>query len=145
MQYQFLIEKCESELEPAEGPLAFEGDPDAVLEALLNLVGNSLKFARDHRAIRIVTSAGPGTVSVSVADQGIGIDPAEIGEIFKPFHRGAGGLAAPRGGAGLGLSVVKHVVDAHGGSVRVTSEQGKGSTFTMTFPACHSTSSGGKE
>jgi signal transduction histidine kinase len=143
MHYQFAIERCETTVTPAEGPLAFEADPDAVLEALLNLVGNSLKYTGEPKRIRIATSAGPGTVGVSVGDNGIGIDPSEVGEIFKPFHRGAGGLAAPRGGAGLGLSVVRHVVDAHGGEVRVESEPGKGSTFTMTFPVCHSTTPGG--
>jgi signal transduction histidine kinase len=142
MQYQFRIERCEPELDLAEEPLVFPADPDAVLEALLNLVGNSLKYTGEHKQIRIATSAGAGTVSVSVTDNGIGIEPAEIGRIFQPFHSGSGHLAGPAGGAGLGLSVVRHIVDAHHGTVRVESEPGEGSTFTMTFPAGQPTEHG---
>lgn len=137
MQYQFRIENCEPEITLADGSLTFEADPDAVLEALLNLVGNALKYGGDRKVLRVSTFAGEGVVGVSVADDGIGIPAGEVDDIFRAFHRGAGAERAARGGAGLGLSVVKHVVEAHGGAVRVESAPGRGSTFTMTFPSNH--------
>jgi signal transduction histidine kinase len=137
MQYQFRIEKCEPVFDPAEGVLGFSADPDAVLEALMNLVGNSLKYSGDGKSIRITTFTREGSVGVSVADNGFGIAAGDLGAIFEPFRRGVNAGSDSRGGAGLGLSVVKHVVEAHGGVISVESEPGKGSTFTMLFPVEH--------
>ncbi|HLF13488.1 MAG TPA: ATP-binding protein [Bacteroidota bacterium] len=135
MQYQFRIEKCEASCEPAEGGLNFRADPDAILEAVLNLVANSLKYSGDQKRIRISTFAQEGKVGIAVEDNGIGIEPSELGAIFEPFHRIRNERSGSQGGAGLGLSVVKHVVDAHRGSIHIDSTPGKGSTFTMMFPA----------
>jgi len=76
-----------------------------------------------------------GGVDVAVSDRGIGIAPAEQRRIFEPFYRAPEVVTAQIQGAGLGLSLVKRIVEAHGGRIAVTSEPGKGSTFTVTLPA----------
>jgi signal transduction histidine kinase len=134
MQYQFTIAKCETSCDLAEGSLHFVSDPDAILEALLNLVSNSLKYSGDHKRIHLSTASTGEEVSVAVEDNGFGIDPAECESIFEPFRRVRNDRTASRGGAGLGLSVVKDIVKAHQGNIRVRSEPGGGSTFTLVFP-----------
>ncbi len=134
MEYQFRIKKCETVYDLADDPLILAADPDAILEVLLNLAGNALKYSGEPKRISITTRADGGNVAVSVGDNGFGIDPAEVEEIFRPFHRSKDARAGSQGGAGLGLSVVKHVVDAHRGTITVNSEPGRGSTFTVTLP-----------
>ncbi len=145
MQYQFQIEKCEVACEPAGGLLLLTADPDAVLEALLNLVTNAVKYSAEPKRIRIRTFAEAGAVGIAVEDNGFGIPPEELELIFQPFHRVVGGQSASAGGTGLGLSIVKHIVDAHRGTIQVVSEPGRGSTFTMVFPDLMSPSNRGDQ
>lgn len=111
-------------------------DPDRIRRVLVNLVDNAVKFTgvrgRGRVAIR-ATSRG-GVVHVAVSDTGVGIPESERELIFERFHRVNEGPAAGLGGTGLGLSVAREIVDAHGGSLEVESEPGEGSTFTFHLP-----------
>jgi len=110
-------------------------DRTALESVLLNLLINAYKYTGRCKQIRLAAADRGGFVHLVVEDNGIGIPPDEIGRIFEPFHRvEAAGRHAP-GGSGLGLAIVDVTMKAMGGTVRVESEVGKGSTFTLSFPA----------
>lgn len=104
-------------------------DPDKIEQVLTNLVENSLKYGRG--AIGIIGTVGTRHVCVSVADEGDGIPESMQPHLFKKFFRRTG---ERRSGTGLGLYISKGVVQAHGGTITVTSAPGQGSTFTFTLP-----------
>jgi len=143
MQYQFAIDKCETFCDLADESLHIHADPDAILEALLNLVANSLKYSGEQKRIRISTTTVEGGVALAVEDHGIGIEPSELDSIFEPFRRLGSDRTEFRGGAGLGLSVVKNIVDAHHGTIHVRSEPGRGSTFTIVLPTINTNTTHG--
>jgi signal transduction histidine kinase len=109
-------------------------DPDAVTQALSNLIDNAIKYSGTSREIRVRAWHEGGSVFVAVTDFGVGIPRDDQQKIFDRFHRVSTGLVHNVKGSGLGLSLVKHIVEAHGGRVTVSSETGKGSTFTVQFP-----------
>jgi signal transduction histidine kinase len=109
------------------------GDRHQLVRLLQNLIGNALKFREPDRAprIRIVGQREAGTLRLTVADQGIGIDPRHHARIFEVFRR----IHPKRfAGTGIGLSICQRIVERHGGSIRVESELGKGSSFIVTLP-----------
>jgi len=108
-------------------------DRDAVAEALVNLLDNASKYSGDSREISVALSRRDGAVVLEVADQGVGIDPADHARIFDRFYRS--GQTLGKGGYGLGLFLVKHSVEAHGGRVELESAPGSGSRFRLVFPA----------
>jgi signal transduction histidine kinase len=79
--------------------------------------------------------SNPREVVVTVSDHGIGIDPAEQSRVFEPFYRGQAAVSAQIHGAGLGLSLVQRIVEAHGGRIVLTSTPGEGSAFTVHLPS----------
>jgi two-component system phosphate regulon sensor histidine kinase PhoR len=109
------------------------GDERWLERALENLLGNALKYTPEGGRVEVGGSVSPEEekVEIWVKDNGRGIFPEEIQQVFHPFHRGRNALNEP--GMGLGLSLVKEVVDLHGGEVRVRSEPGKGSVFSLFF------------
>lgn len=109
-------------------------DPDAVAQAFHNLLDNAVKYSGEARHIRVTLAAEDGGVVLRVADRGIGIDRDEQVKIFERFHRVPGGLVHDVKGSGLGLSIVDHVVRAHGGRVTVDSAPGTGSVFAIHLP-----------
>ncbi len=109
-------------------------DPDAVTQALANLLDNAIKYSGSSREIQIRAWSDERWVYMSVTDFGMGVPRDEQAKIFDRFHRVSTGLVHNVKGSGLGLSLVKHIVEAHDGRVSVQSEPGKGSTFTMQFP-----------
>jgi two-component system sensor histidine kinase SenX3 len=112
------------------------GDAELVTTAISNLVGNAIAYSdRDTRVGVTVRRTPAGLVDVSVTDQGLGIAPEEQARIFERFYRVDTARSRATGGTGLGLAIVKHVADNHGGHVRVWSEPGRGSTFTIELPA----------
>jgi signal transduction histidine kinase len=119
---------------PATLP-AVLGDEPALRRVFQNLVDNAIKYGASGGWIRIAARAAGGNVMVSVADRGIGIDPAEQSRIFEPFYRAADVVAAQTQGAGLGLSLVQRIVAAHGGGVTVKSAPRSGSEFIVQLPA----------
>lgn len=119
------------EIPPSTPDVRF--DPAAVAQALINLLDNAVKYSREVREIAVRISSDAGAVAVEVEDQGIGIPPAERSRIFERFYRAHGGTG--KGGYGLGLFMVRHIMDAHGGRIEVDSEPGRGSRFRLVFPA----------
>jgi signal transduction histidine kinase len=103
-------------------------------QILDNLISNAMKYSRTATPIAVTISAEDGEARVSVADQGIGIPPEDLGRVFDRFYR-VGGTAGAVAGQGLGLSICKEIVTAHGGRIWAESEgQGRGSTFSFTLP-----------
>lgn len=117
----------------ADFPLVW-GDPDRLREALSNLVSNAVKYSPEGGTIWVGGRVDQTGVTVYVADQGIGIPAEEQRRIFERFHRVETGLHRRTEGTGLGLYLVKAIVEAHGGRVWVESAPGRGSIFMFTLP-----------
>lgn len=109
-------------------------DRDAMAQAISNLLDNAIKYSRDVKQLLITTKTLDSKLSIEIADRGIGIPRAEQAKIFEKFYRVGNGLVHDVKGSGLGLSLVKHIVDAHQGTISVESEEGKGSRFTILLP-----------
>lgn len=109
-------------------------DEEAVAEALLNILDNAIKYSVGEKALRIATGLSNESVFVEVEDHGIGIAPSEQSKVFEKFYRTSSGLAHHARGSGLGLTLVQHIMNAHGGTVTVKSQVGVGSTFRLSFP-----------
>lgn len=109
-------------------------DPNALTMAFLNLLDNSVKYSGDRKQIEVRVGKADGAVDLSVMDKGFGIPVAEQGRIFDKFYRGSEPSVRRIRGSGIGLAITKHVAAMHGGEVRMESEPGKGSTFTLRIP-----------
>ncbi len=109
-------------------------DRDALAQAVSNLLDNAIKYSGEVKRLTITAEARGAELSVEIADRGIGIPRAEQAKIFEKFYRVGDGLVHDVKGSGLGLSLVKHIVEAHRGSVSVESEAGEGSRFTIRLP-----------
>ncbi len=109
-------------------------DPDRLRQVVQNLMDNALRYTPRGGAVRIALRAENGDIRLSVADTGQGIEPADLPHIFDHFYRADQSRTRSSGGMGLGLSIVKSLVEAHHGRVTVESNPGSGSTFTVTFP-----------
>ena len=118
---------------PAGGAM-IRGDREALAQALWNLLDNAVKYSGDCRTVCVEVETG-SRVSIRVRDHGFGIPPSEQGRILRKFSRGSGAMEHGIKGTGIGLAMVKHIVDAHGGEILIDSEPGKGSTFTIRLPA----------
>jgi signal transduction histidine kinase len=108
-------------------------DPHRLERVLTNLVGNALKYSPAGSPVRVLAARRNGMVEVKVVDRGVGIAPEDLPKMFQRFFRGR--LTAKSEGLGLGLYIVRRLVEAHGGRIRVESRPGEGSTFTFTLPA----------
>lgn len=109
-------------------------DADALSRALANLLGNAVKFTPPGKAICVGLLSDGENVVLDVEDEGIGIHPDEVGKVFEKFFQGRNALDQSVKGTGLGLTLVKHIVEAHGGKILVESRLGLGSKFSMVFP-----------
>jgi len=109
-------------------------DADAVGQALANLIDNAIKYSGDTKAIAVEAAVADGRLALAVADQGIGIPAAEHARIFEKFYRVGRSETQGRRGSGVGLALVRHVAEAHGGRVTVESRPGEGSRFTLWLP-----------
>jgi signal transduction histidine kinase len=128
--------------EVPEAPVVVAADADAVRQALLNLVDNALKYSPDRREVTVSLTAGPAGAVLAVRDRGIGIPPEDRERIFGAFFRSAAAAERVSSGVGLGLKIVRHIMDAHGGRVEVESEPGAGSVFRLVFPLPFRSSAG---
>ena len=109
-------------------------DAAAVGQALTNLVDNAIKYSGERKVLRVSAARSGPEVAVTVADEGIGIPPAEQSRIFEKFYRVGRSDTQGRRGSGVGLALVRHVAEAHGGRVTVDSRPGEGSRFTVFLP-----------
>lgn len=110
------------------------GDEQRLRQLLLNLIDNAIKYNRDHGTIQMELRAEDGSARLSVTDSGIGIPAEAVPRIFDRFYRVDRARSRELGGAGLGLSIAKWIVQAHGGTISVVSEVNQGSVFTVMLP-----------
>ncbi len=110
------------------------GDEQLLVTAVHNLIANAIQYSPDGFRVGIGVTSSDGVVEIAVTDQGVGIPESERDRVFERFFRVDNARSRHTGGTGLGLSIVKHAVQNHGGDVRVWSQQGSGSTFTIRLP-----------
>lgn len=113
---------------------ALRADHAKLEEIFINLIDNAVKYSPDHTPIRITATTSGEEVEVAIADRGFGIAPEDAANLFQKFQRITTNETRDIAGTGLGLYIVKGLVEAHGGRVWVTSTPGAGSTFTFTVP-----------
>lgn len=118
-----------------ESGLTVYGDHALLVTAVRNLLDNAVAYSGTNTRVGVGVSLVDGLVEIAVVDQGIGIPKAEQSRVFERFYRVDPARSRDTGGTGLGLSIVKHVAADHGGDVKVWSEPGRGSTFTLRIPA----------
>ena len=114
------------------------GDEPALGRVLQNLLANAIKYGAAGGWVGVQARRNGSDVLITIADRGIGIDPADQARIFEPFYRAPSVVDAQIQGAGLGLSLVRRIVDAHGGAVSVRSQPGAGAAFTVRLPVAAS-------
>jgi len=120
--------------ELADGLPPISADDEALTESLINILDNAVKYSNGEKYLRVRTGLEDGSVFVEVEDRGVGISPQHQEKIFETFYRISTGLVHNTKGSGLGLALVRHIMEAHGGRVTVQSTPGKGSTFRLIFP-----------
>jgi PAS domain S-box-containing protein len=128
----------------ADLPLV-EVDPNKIIQVLNNLIGNAIKFTPENGSITVEASCDKqeGLVRVSVVDTGVGIPADDLGKIFDKFYQSREKNKSEIKGTGIGLAIVKEIVELHRGKVWVESEKGKGSRFIFTLPICFKSENGG--
>lgn len=142
-----LFAQIASELEPllqekhlslsiqAEPGLQLSGSQTMLYHALFNLAENAAKYNREGGSIALSAAGEGSTVVIRVSDTGIGIAQGDLEHIFEPFYRVDRSRSRSMGGSGLGLALVKDIVERHGGSIQAASTPGEGTVFTLQFPA----------
>ena len=123
----------EAHVEEALPPV--RANRDAITQAVSNLLDNAIRYSSEARRIEVKATSRDGHVTIAVQDYGMGIPAEELNRVFERFYRGGNPMTRSVKGAGLGLTLVKEIVEAHGGTVHVKSEVGEGSTFTISLPA----------
>ena len=118
----------------SSGPVLIEGDRARLKQVIVNLLDNAIKYTPNGGRIKLKIAREEGSAVLDVADDGIGIPPEAVPHVFKRFFRVDGSRSRDQGGAGLGLSIVKSICDAHGARVEVTSTPGQGSLFRIRHP-----------
>jgi signal transduction histidine kinase len=117
------------------GPVVAFGDADELDRLCANLVSNAIKYTPDGRTVTIELGRDGDHVVLSCSDEGIGISADDQRRLFQEFFRSTNPAAVALPGTGLGLTIVKRIVERHGGRIEVESELGKGSTFRVQLPA----------
>lgn len=121
------------------------GDGELLVVAVKNLIDNAIKYSEDGKHVGVGVTVEHGSVSIAIADVGVGIPKEEQSRIFERFYRVDASRSRQTGGTGLGLSLVKHIVHGHGGEISVFSQKGVGSTFTITLPQYEPTQIGDEQ
>jgi signal transduction histidine kinase/AmiR/NasT family two-component response regulator len=125
--------RLSAQLDPAAD--AISGDPERLQQVVWNLLSNAVKFAPNGGRVEVRLERANSHVEIIVADNGQGISPEFLPYVFERFRQEDGGTSRHRGGLGLGLAIVRHIVELHGGTVHAASEGlGKGATFTVALP-----------
>jgi signal transduction histidine kinase len=117
-----------------EGPAALRtrADPNRLVQVFDNLISNAIKFTPERGSVKLSVGSDDGTIVATVSDTGCGVPPAEQPRLFERFFRSSATRDVP--GTGLGLTIVRAIVESHGGSVVCKSVPGEGTTFTVTLP-----------
>ena len=134
MRDRFNSPEAQLEVQVDESLPRMQADADALVTVLINLLDNAWKYSGDQKRVVVRATPGDGVVRIEVSDNGTGMSRRTVRRIFKRFYQADQTLSRKAGGCGLGLSIVKFIVDAHGGDIEVTSQVGKGSTFTVCIP-----------
>ncbi|MCK5001207.1 MAG: HAMP domain-containing histidine kinase, partial [Anaerohalosphaera sp.] len=111
-----------------------KADHDAMVTVLVNLLNNAWKYSGDDKKIALNVYRKDGVVNFEVSDNGVGMNKRVVRKMFDRFYQADSSLARKAEGCGLGLSIVKFIVDAHSGTIEVESEAGKGTVFTVSLP-----------
>ena len=134
MEYQFKIQKFSVETSFYKNDLFICADRDAVIEAIINLIANSIKFSAANKSLNITTDKNINSININISDKGIGISKEDIKKIFQPYYKSESNNIEQNSGAGLGMSIVKHIMNAHKGKIYIESELKKGTTVSLEFP-----------
>lgn len=138
-KYQFELQNVALKVSLHRKDRSLVADHDALVQVITNLLANAIKYSPGKKQISISTGISSGRGYVKIADKGIGIEQRDIKNIFKAFYRSSQHEVRQFDGAGLGLALVRHIVEAHRGTVEVKSVRGKGSTFTVYLPVKNDT------
>jgi two-component system phosphate regulon sensor histidine kinase PhoR len=133
--YEFHLSQQGFETEVAfyDGEILIQADREAISEAIINLLDNAMKYSPSTKFIKLQTNISYNSSWVEVMDEGMGIPHDQVNRIFEKFHRVASGPIHNTKGTGLGLTLVKRIMEDHEGDVEVGSEVGKGSSFKLVF------------
>lgn len=117
-----------------QNPIFLSIDRDAVIQSLINLIDNAINYSQDVKEIGVYIQENENSVEIQITDKGLGIPENMKEQIFESFFRTQEALQHSPKGVGIGLKIVKHIMDAHKGQINVQSQPGKGSTFSLIFP-----------
>jgi signal transduction histidine kinase len=134
MRAKFDVPGCHFTLDVVEPLPEILADRDALAMVLVNLLDNAVKYSGDEKRIDLRARDASGRVFFSIQDNGIGLSKSERKNVFRRFYQVDQKLSRSRGGCGLGLALVQHIIEAHGGRVDINSQLGRGSTFTVSIP-----------
>ncbi len=121
-----------------ESPIMIHGDTQAVFQITSNLLSNGLKYTPAGGVVNVTLTAVDDTAQITVSDTGPGIAQEELPLVFQRFYRGTNAKSKDVPGTGVGLAITRELVDAHNGTISVSSTEGKGAVFTVTFPLAES-------
>ncbi|MDP3685001.1 MAG: HAMP domain-containing sensor histidine kinase, partial [Ignavibacteria bacterium] len=133
MEYQIKMNDFTLEVFLSPVQLPIYADKDAIEEALINLISNSIKYSQENKKITITTYNEGTYPAISIKDKGIGISTQDRQRIFEPYERLNNEHVKSKSGTGIGLSVVKHIVQAHHAEIDIKSESGEGTEFVIIF------------
>lgn len=133
MEYQIKMNEFELVVSTSPESLPILADKDAIEEALINLISNSIKYSKENKKITVTTSWEDSKPKVSVKDKGIGIGTEDLQKIFEPYERLNNEHVKSKSGTGIGLTIVKHIVHAHNAELRIKSAPGEGTEFMIIF------------
>jgi signal transduction histidine kinase len=125
------------EVSAPDGPQLVLADADRIEQVLVNLLDNAIKYSPEGGRITVAIGEGrptPEVVGIAVRDEGLGIPAGDLPRVFERFYRVDRARSRDRGGSGLGLSIAKAIVQAHGGEITLRSEEGQGTTVRFTLP-----------
>jgi two-component system sensor histidine kinase BaeS len=134
MQPQFQRKKVSLTLDADEAPHSFKVDKNRYTQILQNLLSNALKYSSAHKKVTVTLQYSEKGLTLEVADQGAGIPTKDLPFVFERFYRVDKSRQRSTGGLGIGLAIVKELVEAHGGKISVESEEGEGSSFKVFLP-----------
>ena len=123
-------------------PVEITGDAERLGQVVTNLLANAIQYNRPDGEVRVKLESQSGLAMLTVADMGPGISGEDLPHVFERFYRGDKSRTAGDGHAGLGLAIARAIVEAHGGTIEVSSQPGAGATFTVALPATQQPTSG---